>query len=320
MKAITAPRGLIVDLITPFKRDGSIDGRGLGRLLNRVLPHADAVLLSSPKAGEGLNLDQIQRRELLEKAAVVIREKIPILIWVTRETEEDTKETIRALKRGLDKRRYKGPVFWVDAPLYYHSNRGLKSLYHDLCATHREPFILYNDPTLIVELGLPLKRKNIRTAILKELVTMERIVGLVYLGSIDRTHNYQRASRTCSHFRIYDGEESRFLDHPSLSGIISVGANLAPSAWKEITRSSLGLQVNRNNYTEDLRQILRLGRYVRDLMDLYATRPVLLIKALLSEMDIVEPPGDKSGSREVDEIKGRTRELMTENGDYFGTK
>jgi hypothetical protein len=68
MEALIAPRGLIVDLITPLKNDRSIDGRGLERLLDRITPHAQAILLAGPGGGEGKNLELGQRLELVEKS------------------------------------------------------------------------------------------------------------------------------------------------------------------------------------------------------------------------------------------------------------
>lgn len=320
MEALTAPRGLIVDLITPLTRDGSIDGRGLGRHLDRVAPHAQALLLASPYTGEGKNLVLDQRLELLEKALVVIRARLPILMWVTRETEEDTEETLLGLKKVLERRKYTGEVFWVDTPLYYHSNRGLPAYYQDLCAKVNEPFILHNDPEFIRGLARPLKRNNIRTAILKELTSLKPMVGLIFSGSLDRAHNYQRACHTRANFRIYDGDESHFLEHPSMSGTVSVGANLAPGAWQKITDSSLGLTGEQENYPDHLQQIWDLGMYLRDLRDIYQQMPMALIKEALSDMGIIETPTSTFPIENVEMQKGRLKELMARHGDYPDAK
>ena len=135
---------------------------------------------------------------------------------------------LRKLRKRLEKRAYDGPVYWIDSPLYYHSNRGLPLYYQDLSASVKEPFLLYNHPSLIKQVARPFKRSNISTGILKELAQIESIIGLIFFGSLDRSRNYQKAVRSRPAFRIYDGEEAHFLTHPSLSGVISVGANLAP--------------------------------------------------------------------------------------------
>ena len=184
MQAITAPRGLIVDIITPFTKGRAIDGPGLRKLLNRTAPHAQAVFLASPHTGEGKNLHIEQRVELLEQAVpAMTQHPIPILIWVTRDDEAGSRRTTIALKEVIEKRRYTGDVFWVDTPLYYHSNRGLPDLYRALCSVVGRPYILYNDPGFINGLTRSFKRNNIRTAVLKELISFEGITGLIFSGS-----------------------------------------------------------------------------------------------------------------------------------------
>ena len=187
MQALVPPRGLIVELITPLNQDRSIDGRGLGHLLDRLSPLVHAVFLAGPDTGEGKNLSLPQRLELLEKALVVVRGRIPILFWITQEGEEKTTETLLGLKKTLERRRYGGQVFWVDTPLYYHSNRGLPALYRNLSSMVDEPFILHNSPEFIRGLAKPMKRSNIRTAILKELASLKAIVGLIFLGTLHET-------------------------------------------------------------------------------------------------------------------------------------
>ena len=316
MEALIAPRGLIVDLITPLKNDRSIDGRGLGRLLDRITPHAQAILLAGPGGGEGKNLELEQRLELVEKALVVIRGRIPILIWVTGDTEEKTSKTLLTHKKLLEKRAYKGQVFWVDTPLYYHSNRGLPDHYEDLCSMVDQPFILHNDPELIKGLARPIKRNNIRTGILKELTYLEKLVGLIFQGSLERAHNYQRTSLRRTGFRIYDGDETHFLDYPSMSGVVSLGANLTPKTWQRITSSSLNLRGDQKDYPDSLQQVWESGGYLRNLKDIYYQMPVAIVKGVLSDMGIIETPTCTFPAENPEEPKRLIKELMDRFGDF----
>ncbi len=118
MEVSISPRGLIIDLITPLKSNGDIDGRSLGKHLDRLLPHVQALLLASPYMGEGGNLKPPQREELLEKVLVVVRGRVPILVWISQDTEEKTTETLLLLRKVVETRKYTGPLFWVDTPLY----------------------------------------------------------------------------------------------------------------------------------------------------------------------------------------------------------
>lgn len=316
MAETNSPRGLVLDLITPLKRSGDIDGRSLGRHLDRVLPHVQAMLIAGPLAGEGKDLDDDRRKELLDKVLVVVRGRAPVLVWISRETEEKTLKTLLLLEKTVETRKYDGPVFWVDSPLYYHSNRGLPDLYRSRLTGPGRTILLYNDPDLIRERARPLKRNNIRTAILKEISSIEMLGGLIYRGSLDRANNYQKAVRARADFRIYDGDESRFLRYPSLSGVVSVGANLAPKAWSRITASSINRNDGADAYPDHLQQIWETGDYLRNLMTLYQPGAVPLIKRILFEMGILESPTCVGEVEEMGEAVNPLRTLLKEFGDY----
>ncbi len=310
------PRGLIIDVITPLTRERGIDGRSLGKHLDRILAYAQALWIAGPHAGNGLSLSPDQRGELLEKAMVVVRGLVPIFVWISRETEEQTVETLLLLRKKMEGRKYTGPVFWVDTPLYYHSNRGLPGHYERMSSLVEEPFILHNDPELVKADDKPLKRNNIRTGILKELARMDSIGGLIFSGSLDRVHNYQKAVRPRTDFRIYDGDESRFLEHPSLSGVVSGGANLAPKAWQKITASSLDLNGGNKDYPDHLKQIWDTGRYLNNLKNIYQGHVPLLLHHALSDMGVIKVPGDSFKKGFMNEERRAIRILMEQYGDY----
>jgi 4-hydroxy-tetrahydrodipicolinate synthase len=318
MAAQSSPRGLIVDLVTPLKQNGAIDGRSLGRQLDRVLPHVQAVLVAGPGMGEGASLTAGQREELMEKTLAVVRRRVPVLVWITQNTEQETKQTFELLSKRLKKRKSKDQVCWLDTPLYYRSNRGLVAYYRDLTTSTQEPWLLHNDPGLIDRLGRSFKRNNIRTAILKEILGIEEIRGLLYLGSLDRAGNYQKAIRPRPDFRIYDGDELRFLTHPSLSGVVSAGANLSPRAWSKITEASLGLSDTRGDYPDHLQQIWKTGQFLRRLLDLYSSQPVQVTKQVLSELGILETPTCLVEARDVGQQVISVIEAMKNFGDYPG--
>jgi dihydrodipicolinate synthase/N-acetylneuraminate lyase len=175
-------------------------------------------------------------------------------------------------------------------------------------------WVLHNDPKFIRRLRRPLKRNNIRTSIMKDLCTIEGIRGLIFSGPLERAYNYQKAVRTRPEFRIYDGEESRFLSHPSMSGVVSIGANLAPKAWQRIAESTINPGSDRGEYPDRLQQIWETGRYVSDLMRLYQQNPVPLIKKRLSEMGIIEGPAGMAETKEMGPYALELRRLMEQQG------
>lgn len=289
MEYNSAPRGLIVDLITPLK-NGAIDGNGLERLLARVLPHAQALLLAGPRHGEGEPMGMAMRDELLKKTIdAAAGHPVPLFVWISGNTEARTRQNILALQESIGENRPEGGLFWVDTPLVYHSNRGLPDYYLELQTIATAPLVLHNDPDCVYTTRT-FKRHNIRTAVLKELARIEGISGLIFSGSLERAHHYQRACRKRKDFRIYDGDENRFLEHPSMGGVVSVGANLAPGAWERITQSSIQLHAHRENYPDRLQQIWESGDYLKSMVALYGQRPAAMIKTILSEMGAIGTP------------------------------
>lgn len=286
MVGLHLPKGLIAELITPVTADGIIDGTGLGRHLDRLLPHVQAVYISGPEGGSGTGLSIEQQADLFDKTLVVVRSSVPVLMWVTCRSEADTLKTLDLLRKKKETRNYKGAVIWVDTPLYYHSNRGLPEYYENVCSQIDENIILHNDPALIYEINKTLKRKNIRTAILKELAENLKIAGLIFSGSLDRSYNYQRAVRARIDFTIYDGDESSFLDHPGSSGVVSIGANIAPGEWNKITASSLSRN-NEDACPDQLQQIWDRWAYLTELKDLYSGKSPDILKKVLADMGVI---------------------------------
>ncbi|MCG6881423.1 MAG: dihydrodipicolinate synthase family protein [Deltaproteobacteria bacterium] len=315
MEYSRAPRGLIVDLITPLK-DGAIDETGLKNLLAQVLPHAQGLLLAGARNGEGENLKPAMRNQLLKIALETVgASPVSLFLRVTGNTEQQTRENILGLQKQLSQDQPGSALFWVDTPLVYHSNRGLPDYYRDLLSITKMPLVLHNDPEA-VHTTRTFKRRNIRTAVLKELTQIEGIEGLIFSGSLERAHHYQRACRSNQHFRIYDGDEKRFLEFPSMGGVVSVGANLAPRAWKKITQSSIGLHAHRENYPDRLQQIWELGDYLKNMVSLYGEAPAKMIKTILSDMGVIETPQMLTSEAVEQEPVRSLKKIMRDFGNY----
>ncbi len=290
MEPRVLPRGLIVDLVTPLEESGAVDDEGINAHLARVLPHADGILLAGPRMGEGRGLSLQSKGELLKKVSSVVQGRVPLFFWISEPSLRGTKEILSSLTEALESTGYTGTFFWLDSPLFYHSNRGLYNHYRDLCASTGYPLVLYNDAGLVKLLSQQLKRGNIRTGILKEISGIQEIMALIFRGSLSRVNNYQKALNRRPEFKIYDGDEARFLEHPSLSGVLSAGANIAPRFWSRITKASLGMVQEGEKEPDHTSKILEMGELLRDLIALYEPNPVWMIKKALSELKIIRSP------------------------------
>jgi 4-hydroxy-tetrahydrodipicolinate synthase len=271
------PKGLLPALITPFDSKGRIDWPSLRDLIESLLPFSDGLLIGEPLAGEGLFLPTDIRLELFRGCLEAVGGRKPLFLCPTASTSEETVKCVEAGDRVIGAFRENLSVFWFDLPLWHHSNRKLPQFYEDWSQRTSLPILLYNHPALITRLSRSLKRKNIRTAVLKKLAENERIVGLLQAGDFQRTLHYQRAVRRERDFRLYDGDETNFLNQPSSSGVVSWGANLFPAEWKEVVTGVL-------NLTEDPAIGLRLfteSQKLRKLAEIMNLNPAALLKYAL---------------------------------------
>ena len=274
------PKGLIVALITPLNEEGRLEGESLRRLIDRVVPYCDALMIGEGLIGEGLSLPNPLRLELLRVSVEMVAGKKPLFLCPTAGTTEETVHNIAALTHALKNYPAQDSLFWVDIPLWYHSNRKLPQFYEEWRKSTPYPILLHNHPLLIGKRNRALKRTNIRTAVLKRLSENEQIVGLIQTGDLKRTIHYQRAVRARRDFRFYDGDEGNFLNSPSSSGVVSGGANLLPSEWSEIVKASLHM-------SEDPAWnllILQQSRKLREFSQVMQTNPAQSLKMALHRL------------------------------------
>ncbi len=233
------PKGLITALITPLDSRREIDWESMKGLIERLLPFSDGFLIGEPLAGEGLFLPEKMRLELFRGCLDAVAGRKPLFLCPTARTSEETLKNVAAGEQHLRGLQGVPLLFWADLPLWHHSNRKLPQFYEEWARRSSLPIILYNHPRLISSLNRSLKRKNLRTAVLKKIAENEQIAGLIQAGDFQRTLHYQRAVRNRREFRLYDGDEMNFLNQPSASGVISWGANLLPAEWRKIVTGAL---------------------------------------------------------------------------------
>jgi dihydrodipicolinate synthase/N-acetylneuraminate lyase len=278
----SSPRGLILALVTPLDETGGIDWPSFTKLAERALPFCNGLLIGDGLVGEGISLSNSNRLELLRRCGETLPGKKPLLLCPTASTEEETLSNVEALGR-LYTTQWMESVFWVDLPLWYHSNRKLPQLYEEWAKRTPLSIVLYNHPRLISRLNRSLKRNNIRTAVLKRLAENEQIVGLIQAGDLKRTIHYQRAVRSRRDFRIYDGDERNFLNQPSAAGVVSGGANLLPGEWREIVSASLSV-------AEDPARsllLLKQSQKLRELNQALEMNPAQSLKFALHRLGII---------------------------------
>jgi dihydrodipicolinate synthase/N-acetylneuraminate lyase len=208
------PEGLIIEPVTPLTPGGDLDATSLSRLLARVSPVADGLLVGGPEAGEGLALPPEVRLNLLAQSLTEVKGRLPVFFGITGSTPEETRELAQAVPEIMSRQDYQGLVFLADLPLWYHSNRGLPQFYKGLLQEVGLPLMLLNLPEVMHQRAFLFKHRNIRTQVLKKLASLPTIVGLIYRGEMRRFLNYHLAAVARPAFAFYEADEDRFLTRP----------------------------------------------------------------------------------------------------------
>ncbi len=275
------PTGLICPLVTPLKTGDVVDVSVLDRLIDHVGTGADALLLGDVFWGEGLVLSSDMRLEMSCAVLEIIQGKWPVLITITSHNRKATRDLMARTEAFIERLDYPGRVYWVDYPVYYHSNRGLPQWYESMARDSRIGFVLGNHAGLVERRKRPVKHKNIRTGVLKRISQIEKVGGLVFCGSLKRSMNYRKAVRNRQGFKLYDGDELSFLRQPSSNGVVAGGANLLPEAWRGITSSCLNRYDVQQQYPDHTSQILETAAMLEEFHESYAQNPAAIMKRML---------------------------------------
>jgi dihydrodipicolinate synthase/N-acetylneuraminate lyase len=282
--------------VTPLKAGDTLDVAALERLIGYVGMGPEAFLVGDVFWGEGLALTADTRADMVEATLGLVKERRPVFVTVTSRTEDDTVALLEKMKVFIQGSGCSGDVYWVDYPIYYHSNRGLPQFYEKMGRDSAVPFVLANHPGLVVGRKNRTRQKNIRTSVLKKLSGIDGVQGLIFSGSLKRAINYQKAVRHRGDFRLFDGDEATFMKQPSSDGVVAGGANLLPKAWHEVTWSCLNRYDVERQYPDHVRQIWEAGVMVQAFQRLYATQPAAVLKRMLHVAGILPNAHTASGT------------------------
>jgi len=311
------PKGLICPLVTPLKTGDVLDVAALDRLIGHAGIGADALLLGDVFWGEGLVLSPDTRIELASTALEIVQGKWPVFITITSDTSQATRELLAKVESFIERSGYSGSVFWVDYPIYYHSNRGLPQFYEAIARDTGIPLILGNHPGLAERRKGYIKHKNIRTNVLRKLSGIDHIQGLIFSGSLNRSINYHKAVRHRRDFMFYDGDEAAFIKQPSSNGVVAGGANLLPEAWHEITWSCLNRYDVQWQYADHVSQIWETGAMVQEFYDLYSKNSAAVLKRMLHVAGVLPNAHTASSTPRTDRTQNRTVEAICKKYDLI---
>lgn len=308
-------RGLITDIVSPATGSGEFDRKGLRRLIGRAAENSSAVFVNSVSGGEALDLPPEAKRQIMREAMDVLQGGVALFAGVTGRSSGETVSNIEFIDGETAARKYTGEVFLVDAPLCYRGNRGLSAHYARLAGITRLPFILFNDPLASAGARSHLRRRNIRTSVLKKISANPAVRGIAHRGSMNRSLNYIKAVRQRRDFLFYDADEINFLDSPGSDGVVSAGANICPDVWKQVVESSFGKDEKMKRSESYRLRLLERREFLKELNSACRPAPAALVKSALEAMGLISSdrvftPGGPADEEKKEKLLSLVRELV----------
>jgi 4-hydroxy-tetrahydrodipicolinate synthase len=256
-------------LVTPFRRDGALDERALGGLIQRQIEAGIDFLVPCGTTGESPTLTHEEHVRVVEMAVKLAKGKVPVLAGAG---GYNTMEVI-ALARELAEIGADGIL---SVTPYYNkpTQEGLYQHFRTIAEAVPLPIILYS---VQGRTGV-----NIEPATVKRLAEVKNIVGLKEAsGNISQMAAILNS--VPDDFIVLAGDDAITLPLMALGGrgVISVVSNEIPAEMTELTR--FALQGNFHGARE-------IHRRYHPLMEInFVESNPIPVKAALAEMDLLEP-------------------------------
>jgi 4-hydroxy-tetrahydrodipicolinate synthase len=255
-------------MVTPFRRDLSLDEAALRRLVKRQIAAGINFLVPCGTTGESPTLTQ---EEHLRVVAITLEEakgKVPVLAGAGGYNTQHVIETARECERlGADG--------ILSVTPYYNkpTQEGLFQHYKAIAAAISLPIVLYNVP--------PRTNVNIEPATLRRLAEIENIIGVKASGNIAQMT--QVIQQVPKEFVVLSGDDALTLPLAAMGGrgIISVASNEIPAEMTRLAQLCLA---------GDFSGARALQRKYLPLMEVnfVETNPGP-VKAAMAEMGLLEP-------------------------------
>jgi len=219
--------GSMVALVTPMFENGSLDYGSLERLIEFHIAAGSSAIVAVGTTGESATLDEREHCEVLRQVVGMVAGRLPVIAGTgANSTREAIDLTRCAMEGGAD-------ACLLVTPYYNKPTQEGLYLHHKAIADAVAiPQILYNVPGRTVCDMLP--------ETVKRLCSIPNIVGLK-----EATGNLQRLRELLDlcgdSIDLYSGDDATGMEFmlQGGKGVISVTANVAPRAMKELCDAAL---------------------------------------------------------------------------------
>jgi 4-hydroxy-tetrahydrodipicolinate synthase len=256
-------------LVTPFRKDGSLDEHTLRSLVKRQIDAGINFLVPCGTTGESPTLTRKEHLRVVEITLEEARGRVPVVAgaggYNTAEVIELAKEVRAVGANGI-----------LSVTPYYNkpSQEGIYQHFSAIAAAVKLPIIVYNIQGR--------SAVNIETATLKRLAESEYIVGVK-----EASGNITQMAAVIHHmparFAVFSGDDGVTIPLVALGGrgVIATVANQIPKEMTELTQKALA---------NDFAGAREIQRKFLPLMELNGieTNPIP-VKAAMALMGLLEP-------------------------------
>lgn len=219
--------GTGVAIVTPFRKDGSIDFQSFAEIIDFHIAHKIEYIVALGTTGESVTLNKQEKQAVANFVIEQVEGRVPVVIGMGGNNTAEIQHQIKEQDfEGID-------AILSVSPYYNKPNqRGIYEHYKILAHDSPVPVILYNVP------GRTGKNINAETTI--DLAQIDNIIGIK-----EASCNLDQITRICKHtpedFLVVSGDDAFTLPIIAMggSGVISVTANAFPAEFSEMVRKAL---------------------------------------------------------------------------------
>ncbi len=221
-------RGTGTALVTPFKKDGSVDESTLRDLVERQVKGKVDALVPVGSTGEGATLSPEEQGEVIAVVVDEVRERIPVIAGAT------SNSTSAAIALARQAKSSGAQVILSAAPYYNKPTQdGIFAHFSHIADAVEIPIVVYNVPGRTAS--------NIEAA-----TTLKLAQEIPYIvGVKEASGNIAQVAEIIRHrpkgFGVWSGDDALALPLIALGadGVISVAANEVPRLFSEMVRLAL---------------------------------------------------------------------------------
>lgn len=225
--------GSIVALVTPFKKDGSVDFDALERLIDFHLQNGTDAILTLGTTGESATMTDDEDNSVVAAVVKHVAGRVPVIAG------SGSNSTQTMLTKSLTYQGLGADGLLLITPYYNKSNEeGIYQHFKTVADAVDIPCILYNIPG---RCGCGISERNV-----ERLAAHPNIMGIKE-ASGDVAYAAKIAHLLSDDFRMYSGEDALTVPLMSLgaSGTISVWADVQPQLVHDMCRAYLDGDVER---------------------------------------------------------------------------